>query len=386
MKPLARIGAASPFGLALPSAQPTASQLYAPRGVWIGNDLLIVADSGNHRVLIWHGIPDRDGVDADIVLGQASFTAEGPRAAGQGAANGMHLPTGVIVHEGKLLVADAWHHRILVWEQLPTRSNEPPSYAIGQPDLESIAPNGGGAVSAHTLYWPYGLAVVNGWLWIADTGNRRVLGWPGIPAQGERASVVLGQEDFAHNDENRGGAPSGSSFRWPHAIAGDADTLFVADAGNHRVLGWSPLPHEDRHADLVLGQQDFISNSEMPHRKQGAERMRFPYALALQDRTLAVADTANNRVLFWHDASRLHVGMHADAVIGQPDFDASGENRWKTVGEDTLCWPYGVALHDDLLAIADSGNNRVMLWNITTPLSAADAPGVVASHDTLVRS
>jgi hypothetical protein len=43
-------------------------------------------------------------------------------------------------------------------------------------------------------------------------------------------------------------------------------------------------------------------------------------------------------------------------------------------------------MHDDLLAIADSGNNRVMLWNSATPPLDSDAPDAVASHDTLIRT
>ena len=43
MHPLTWLGAYSPGGLALPAAQPTASQLYAPRGVYLDDDVLIVA-------------------------------------------------------------------------------------------------------------------------------------------------------------------------------------------------------------------------------------------------------------------------------------------------------------------------------------------------------
>ncbi|MER3537387.1 MAG: hypothetical protein C4301_07865, partial [Thermus sp.] len=31
------------------------------------------------------------------------------------------MPTGVLVVDGRLYVADAWHHRVLVWEEFPTR-------------------------------------------------------------------------------------------------------------------------------------------------------------------------------------------------------------------------------------------------------------------------
>lgn len=378
MQPLVRLGAESPFGLALPSAQPTASQLYAPRGVWFDDHALIVCDSGNHRVLIWHGIPGEDGVSADVVLGQPDFTSEGPAAGGQSYANGLHLPTAVFVVDGRLIVADAWHHRLLVWNAIPTRSGEPPAYAIGQPSLTDVAPNQGGAVSASTLYWPYGAAVVGDRFWIADTGNRRVLGWHSVPEPGEPAQIVLGQPDLSHNDENRGGEPSACSFRWPHAITGDADTLLIADAGNHRIVGYTPMPSVDRDADLLLGQRAFHENSELPHRAQGAHRLRFPYAVSQSGDTLAVADTANNRVLLWDGVPRLGVQRPADRVIGQHDFDAAGENRWKFVGPDTLCWPYGIWLHGDRLAIADSGNNRVMLWDVA-PSAALPSPAEVSA-------
>jgi len=29
---------------------------------------------------------------------------------------------------------------------------------------------------------------------------------------------------------------------------------------------------------------------------------------------------------------------------------------------DSLCWPYNVATRGDTLVVADSGNNRVLLW------------------------
>jgi hypothetical protein len=86
--------------------------------------------------------------------------------------------------------------------------------------------------------------------------------------------------------------------------------------------------------------------------------------VSVGDRRLVVADTANNRVLPWRARPRSGAAVPADEVLGQPDFDAHGENRWKEVATDTLCWPYGLCLAGDLLAVADSGNNRVVLWSL----------------------
>lgn len=76
------------------------------------------------------------------------------------------------------------------------------------------------------------------------------------------------------------------------------------------------------------------------------------YAICLDGDRLAVADTANNRVLLWDDMPEGPVCRGADHVLAQPDFGSNGENRWTSVQHDTLCWPYGMSLRGDLLAVS----------------------------------
>jgi hypothetical protein len=355
------LGAPAPGGLALPPANPTMAFMYSPRGIFLDDDHVVVADSGNHRVLIWHGLPRYDEQPADVVLGQKDGTTEGRAASGRGPERGFNLPTGVLVHDGKLIVADAWHHRVLVWNEVPRTSDVAPDLVLGQTGASSVEPNRGGECSAGTMYWPFGVGVVGGRFWVADTGNRRVLGWDGgLPETDRPADVVLGQPNAANREENRGIGVGADSFRWPHDITGDDGLLLVADAGNHRVLGWRPHPSSDTPADLLLGQPDFATANEWPYSPQKGDRFRFPYAVALEGGRLAVADTADNRILLW---DRMPVeGQPADHVLAQPTFAANGENRWSSVQHDTLCWPYGMSLHGNRLAVADSGNNRVLIW------------------------
>ncbi len=387
-RPRARLGAPAPGGLALPAARPTASFLYAPRGVWLGEDLLVAADSGNHRILLWHGRPERDGTPADVVLGQPDAVSEGPAAGGRGPARGLHLPTGVLVTEGRLVVADAWHHRVLVWDRVPETPDIAPDLVLGQRDAVSVEANRGGGCGPTTFYWPFGVALAGGRFYVADTGNRRVLGWSGgLPSSPDTpADLVLGQPDPAGRADNRGGTPGPASFRWPHDVTGSASTLIVADAGNHRLLGWSPHPTTDGDASLVLGQPDAVTCGESPYAAGRADRLRFPYAADWEDGLLAVADTADNRVLLWDglladgwnapdapdapaggapapgDVAERGSAPPAGAVLGQPTFAEIGENRWTAVGPDTFCWPYGLSLRGERLAVADSGNNRIMIW------------------------
>ncbi len=366
--PEVRLGAPALNGLALPAAQPTAAWLYAPRGVHLGRfrgrDVVVVADTGNHRVLIWHGVPDRDEQACDVVLGQPDATSEGPAAGGADTRRGVYLPTGVLVHDDMLVVADAWHHRVLIYREVPTQPGAVPDVVLGQADLDQVLPNRGGDCSATSMYWPFGIGVVGGRFYVADTGNKRVLGWTGgIPLDPDtEPDVILGQPDAASRGENRDGPATASSFRWPHDVCGTADQLLVADAGNHRVLGWRPHPPVDTAADLVLGQSDFATSTEWPYGPQRADLTRFPYAAAVDAGRLAVADTANNRVLLWDRLPDGGVAAGADAVLGQPSFAANGENRWASVTRDSLCWPYGLSFSGNRIAVADSGNNRVVIW------------------------
>ncbi len=373
-EPCLWLGAEPVGGLTLPAAMPTASQLYAPRAVWLDGERLIAADTGNHRLLIWS-----DGIDgcvshqpADIVLGQPDFSTEGAQAGGRGPERGLRLPTGVIVVDGRLVVADAWNHRILIWDEIPARSDVAPDVVLGQANPTDVEENRGGACGPLTFYWPFGLAMVGDTFYVADTGNRRVLAWSdGLPGPDDQPDLVLGQATADRREENRGELGP-DSFRWPHDIAGAAagsgraatgERVFIADAGNHRLLGWSPPPAADGPADQVLGQPDFVTGSEFPYAPQTATGLRFPYAVDIEPGVMAVADTANNRVLIW-DGIPEDSGVAADRVLAQPTFAANGENRWDAVTADTLCWPYGLSLNAGRLAVADSGNNRIVVWDL----------------------
>lgn len=373
------LGAPSVGGLTLPSAMPVASQMYAPRGVWLDESRVIVADTGNHRVLIWNSVASAQShSDADVVLGQPDFETEGAQAGGRGSDRGMRLPTGVLVHQGQLVVADAWNHRILIWNEVPSVSDTPPDRILGQADDQSVDENRGGDCGPLTFYWPFGIAMIDDWFYVADTGNRRILAWNGIPTPDQKPDLVLGQDHAHTRDENRGQIGP-CSFRWPHDLAGVDGKLLIADAGNHRLLGWDVAPNQDTPADTVLGQKDFVTGTEFPYAPQSASALRFPYAIDIDTdidtdipdadtanpaRPMAVADTANNRILLWDNVPK-QSSTPADRVLGQPDFASNGENRWDAVTSDTFCWPYGLSLHNGRLAVADSGNNRVMIWNVS---------------------
>ncbi len=141
-------------------------------------------------------------------------------------------------------------------------------------------------------------------------------------------------------------------LRWPHGLAIAGGRLFIADAGTSRIVV----------DEIILGQAD---HTGADHNRgvydPTAASLNMPYGLAVSRNRLFVADTANSR-LVGYDLAELETGMPAGGLAGQRWFHEKGENRWERPGRDTLCWPYGVSAWGETVVVADSGNNRVLVW------------------------
>jgi sugar lactone lactonase YvrE len=353
---------------------PTERTMFAPRGVCIAHDgSLWVADTGHHRVLGWPVLPGQDGEPASLLLGQPSFCDEGRNAKGAPGPATCNVPTGIAACGHGIAVADAWNHRVLIWLEIPRHSQQPADLVLGQDDFHSVAGNrGADTPTANSLFWPFGVTWDGARLWVADTGNRRVLMWQGMPERcGQPADQVLGQRDFTCRDENAGGRADAASMRWPHAIACRAGGVCVTDAGNSRVMIWHSIPsHDGQACDAILGQQTWHgADHNQGDYWPGPASLNMPYGLAATEDGLWVADTANSRLLGWQATDLRPCGSPASRLSGQPDWQSKGENRWRTAERDSLCWPFTIALAGESCLIADAGNNRVLIWR-----RHADAP------------
>lgn len=128
---------------------------------------------------------------------------------------------------------------------------------------------------------------------------------------------------------------------------------------SNRVMVWRGWP-----CDFVLGQTDMIG---LDHNRAAycptAGAMNMPYGLTVSGDRLIVSDTANSRLLGF-ELDDLAMGIDASRLAGQHDFIHKGDNRWGVAARDSLCWPSSAAARGGTLAIADSGNNRVLLWEV----------------------
>jgi hypothetical protein len=358
--------------LAIP-IRPDRSTLFGPRGACLAGARrsLWISDTGHHRVLGWADAPMHDDVPADWVIGQPGFGCEGRNAKGAPGAATLNVPTGICAVGEGLAVADAWNHRVLLWLRRPDADNVPADLVLGQVNFFSVEANRGAAVAAATsLFWPYNVHWAHDQLWVADTGNRRILMWQGLPSRhGQPADLVLGQADFDRRDENGGAGPNASSMRWPHAIASWRGKLCVTDAGNNRILVWDCTPTRNNAAsDHVLGQSDF---QRVDHNQSlywpSACTLQMPYGLATAGNWCIAADSANSRLLAWH-LDDCHTGAAARALTGQLEFNTKGDNGWRAPTRRSVSWPYGVSVMDGHGVVADSGNNRVLLWPLSPQL------------------
>jgi hypothetical protein len=230
--------------LSVPNAggPPSAETLSSPQGIHVDDDHIVIADTGNHRVIIR---PRDPNAPASLVLGQASFTENAPNRGASATAATLRAPQAVVVDGPRLVVADTGNHRVLVWRAFPTTNGQPADIVLGQADFAGDQSNrGAGVATATTLAVPAGVLFAAGRLFVADLGNNRVVSFDDVGngngrngGNGAPASIVLGQPDFTSrtatvdiNDRTR--------LAGPTALASDGTNLFVGDHDAQRVVTW----------------------------------------------------------------------------------------------------------------------------------------------------
>ena len=305
---------------------------------------------------------------------------------------------------------------------------------VGQPDLANGECNRGGSATLTSLcmapFFGVGIAVDGADnLYVADTKNNRALEYNGPFGYGQTNNVTadlvfegnnLAQPSGVAADSNGNfyvsseqhhqvyeytqpvalmtasllnlmigpGAqnPNAASLQFPMGLGIDGvNNLYVADQANNRVLEFNEFGSPgNKVANGAGGQIDRAHNGP---NFVDAIGERTPGGIAVDAtsqpprRHLYVADTANNRVLGWRDVASFVAAQPADVVLGQPDLFSFKCNNGIAAGDvgglgaDSLCGPARMAVDQQgNLYVADSGNNRVLVYN--TPFNASSGePG-----------
>ncbi len=210
------------------------------------------------------------------------------------------FPTGITVEpDGTVLVPDTHYHRVIAFDREGRELLRFGSY---------------GTEPGHFIYPTDVVRLDDGTLFVSEYGGADRV--QAFSSQGELLWAFDGSE-------------TGERFRRPQSMAMRDGELFIADSGNHRIVVTDLKGNLKR----VLGGLG---------REPG--RLAYPYGLAFDaDGTLLVTEFGNNRV------QRL-----------DPE-DGSSLGAWGGFGVEPgrLKYPWAVDVRDGVVAVLDSGNDRL---------------------------
>jgi len=216
-----------------------------------------------------------------VVLGQPDFyTAIEPdltRNEIQASAKTLLDPVSVTSDGVRLFVSDLGHHRVLIWNSIPTTNQQPADVVVGQPNMTSAVAN-----YSHTFK-------------VDETG--KII---------ERTKVLC-DPDGGKDDNGLPTYPArcAATLEYPRFALSDGTRLFIADGGNDRILVFNRIPTTNGEAaDVVLGQiNDHLTqtsdNPDNPdvERRASTDSVRTRTSLAWDGENLYVSEPFSRRVL-----------------------------------------------------------------------------------------
>ena len=192
---------------------------------------------------------------------------------------------------------------------------------------------------------------------------------------GQAAHLVIGQTSFTSGNYGASnlllGSPSGVAYANGVLWVVDADRL-GSTPNNNRILRFDDVTSYPALKDLpdlpgsncgvCRGTASLVlgqPNFNTFTSGLTASSVRNPTSIATDGTVLAVADTDNNRVLIWLHPPTVN-GQPADVVVGQPNFTSSAA---VSPSQTSLRSPSGVWIYAGKLYVADTFDNRVLIYN-----------------------
>jgi len=416
-KPASRILGVSPNAVTSPQQQPTTVSPYSlgavvvsgqtvtripPQSLFVFNNMVHVLDGPANRILRFDRLEQWPSEDisfspaAKAVFGQNDFVSSRPnRGQAEPGPGTFANPSAACVAGNDIYVVDSGNNRVLVFRGGDLSAA---SRVLGQDGFNFNARN---LVEGREFYFAaltsnavvsegVGLAVdthsETPALFVTDTYNNRVLGFRDVRQikPGVRADLVIGQGsptdfqrtliNYPSNDPN---IRSESGLFMPAGVAVDPfGDLWVADTGNSRVLRY-PKPFAQTgpiRPNLVIGQANFTTQIT----DATASTMKSPVGIAFTvDGNLLVSDSALNRVLYFERprGGDFVNGQAATKVFGRDDFGSAPAAN----PDHRMSSPRGIAVDvDDRLYVADTGRNRVLVYDrIPATFGITAAPAFV---------
>jgi hypothetical protein len=316
--------------------------------------------------------------NASVVIGQPDFISNLDNQGGSAGANTIGTVWGnALVYNGVLYLPDFTNHRVLGFNSVPTTNNASADFVLGQPDFTTTTAGN----AADEMNGPQTVKVDNGRMLIDEYNNHRVLIWNTVPTSTQvSADVVVGQTGFGLSVS----ACTQSGLDIPESIETVDGKLIVTDTGNNRVLIWNAIPTSNgAPADIVLGQNSFTNEEPNDDDQDGsadanptARTLNGPSGAWSDGTRLIVADTDNNRVLIWNTFPTSNF-TPADVVLGQSDMVSNAQG----LSDKDMRDPYHMTSNGNQLFVCDGGNNRVLIWDSIPTTNYAPADTVLGQSD-----
>jgi DNA-binding beta-propeller fold protein YncE len=355
-----------PAGIAVASSMfDTGTGNHQSVGLRVGSEPIFtpifIADTGNHRVL---------RVDENSVIrvagqpGSPGFSGDG----GPARAAFLDTPTAVVVSPaGDLFILESGASRRIRRIQ-PGQDGQ----VAGRPEeiITTVVGPSLNLPDVAYLYDPKGLAIHGENLFIADTGNDRVLR---LDMTTGEITVVVGQA-FRRGPLGDNGPAGAARLNKPSGLAFDSSgNLYIADSKSHRIRMIDPgkdgiITPEDTIITVAgTGQKGFDGDD----RPATVAQLNGPSGLAFDSNgNLFIADTENHRIRRIARGNKDGItGESSETIItvagGQPcpcscirGGDCKGDGG---LAKDAhLYCPNGVAVDPSgILFIADTNNHRV---------------------------
>lgn len=271
--PISASTVASPIGLA-----------YDESGI-LGDGLYVCSNAS--RVLFFPGT----STTATRVYGQlGDFTTSNFSLSPT--ANTVRRPRGVAVDPNSgVYIVDTQDHRVLFFPGTSTT----PTRVYGQGGSFTSGVSNLGGVSANSLRDPYGICIDPlGGIYIADSGNHRVLHFSGTSTTADR---VYGQGgSFLTSAANLGGI-NADSLNNPIGVYADSNGVYISNYSGNRVLFY---PGTSTTATKVFGQWDDLTTGTSNKNGRSYRSLSGPTGVMTYGTDIYIGDTLNCRVLHYN--------------------------------------------------------------------------------------
>lgn len=191
---------------------------------------LLLADTRNNRVLIWNTLPDGN-VEPNLVLGQKNFTTNNPGTD----LSSLNWPVGVSTADERVVIADTYNDRILIWNTFPTSNAQAADLSIELDNPED---------PKERIEWPWAVWTDGSKLIVTSTVGGTALIYNTFPTYNNQKSDLYLKANNPYDGTDR--------FGTPRTIGTDGENYLVI--GDHNAMGetvmsgsffWNSFPTTD---------------------------------------------------------------------------------------------------------------------------------------------